>query len=435
MTRRDALDRTLRPLGAIVQAQTKPASRQPPGAQRLRCALVGFGRRGLDLARAAAGVPQMAIVAVADAYDGRLERAREVLGASIATVREASAVIRRADVDAVLVATPDHLHTTHIALALDAGKPVYCEHPIAHTKDELSRFQSALSEATLTAGGGVLPAAIAGAAREIVREGRLGEVTLVTGWWDTGTALDAWVLPFPPDASSESIDWNAFAHASSAFDPAHFFRWPVFSRYGSGMIGARFVPQLWDIHRVLGLSRPEKCTAAGRLVRWRDGRDTPDVLHTTFEHTNVVIDLGATLNGSGRAQEIRLIGGDATLVLRKDGLELIPQSTAEPFANLGDTWAEPHRRWVFMMHGLTPQGAIRGTPPVEKAAEQYTLPTAGHELTPTLSAFVEAARSGKPAPGLLPATAADVARAGLMCAAAVASGRSVTHGDVVGDAP
>ena len=425
------MTRVHRPLGAIVQAQTRTAPPRP-GAPRLRCALIGFGRRGIDLARAAAGV-QMEIVSVADAYDGRLERAREVIGASVAASADASAAVGRQDVEAVLVASPDHLHASHIALAVGASKPVWCEHPVVRKKEELAPIRPALSSGRLTAGSGVLPESIVGAAREIVNDGRLGEVTLVTGSWDTGTALDAWVLPFPPDSSADSIAWNAFAPGGDQFDAAHFFRWPIFARYGSGLVGARVVPLLWDIHRIMDLPRPSGCTAAGRLARWRDGRDTPDVLHTTFEYEKVVVQLGATLNGSGRAREIRLIGGDATLVLRRDGLDLIPQPTAEPFAELGDTWPESYRRWVFMMHGLTPQGAIRGTPPVDKAAEQYTLPQSGHELAPSLAAFVETARSGKAA-GVSPTLAADVAGAGLMCVEALAGGRVVSDRDVFGDA-
>jgi hypothetical protein len=86
-----------------------------------------------------------------------------------------------------------------------------------------------------------------------------------------------------------------------------------------------------------------------------------------------------------------------------------------------------------MMHGLTPQGAIRGTPAVDRAAEQYRLPPSGHELAPSLAAFVETARSGKVAGGS-PTMAADVAGAGLMCVEALAGGRVVSDRDVFGDA-
>ena len=420
-------------IGAIVEARTRQAA-PVRGPGRLRCALVGFGRRGIELARAAAGVQQMEIVAVADAYDGRLERAREVLGPSIATSRDAFATIRRPDVEAVIVATPDHLHAAHARAALDASTFVYCEHPIAHAAPELASLREAVSSGRLTAGSGFLPAPIVGAAREIVREGRLGEVTLASGWWDTGTALDAWMFPFPPDSSPESIAWRAFAGADADFDPAHFFRWPAYRRYGSGLVGARVVPQLWDIHRILDLPAPVRCTASGRIARWRDGRDTPDLLHAIFEHPDVVIDLSATLNGSGRPREIRLIGADATLVLREGGLELRPQQTAEPVAALGDTWADPYRRWVYMMHGLTPQGTVRGTPPVDVAVEEYRLPPAGLELTPPLAAFVSAVRSGERRGDRQATAAADVARAGLMCLAALESGRAVTERDLQGGA-
>ena len=419
-------------LAAIVEAQTSQVA-PPREAGRLRCALAGFGRRGIDLARAAAGVQQMEIVAVADAYEGRLARAREVLGDSVATSRDAFEVIRRPDVDAVIVATPDHLHAAHARAALDTSKAVYCEHPIAHAARDLAPLEQAASDGRLTAGSGFLPAPIVGAAREIVSDGRLGEITLVSGWWDTGTALDAWMFPFPPDTSPESIAWRAFAGTEADFNPAHFFRWPAYRRFGSGLVGARFVPQLWDIHRILDLDAPARGTASGRHARWRDGRDTPDLLHASFEYPEVVIDLNATLNGSGRAREIRLIGADATLVLREDGLELRPQRTAEPFAALGDTWADPYRRWIYMMHGLTPQGTVRGTPAMDVAVEEYTLPPAGHPLTPFLTGFVNAVRSGEPA-GRPRAAAAAVARAALMCMAALDTGRAATTRDLPGGA-
>lgn len=421
-------------LRAIVEAQT-PQAAPPRAGGRLRCALVGFGRRGIDLARAAAGAQQLEIVAVADAYEGRLERAHELLGERVVTSRDALATIRQPDVEAVIVATPDHLHAAHVRAALEASKPAYCEQPIAHDARDLESLRGALAAGRLAPGDGFLPAAIAGAAREIVREGRLGEVTLVSGTWDTGTALDAWMFPFPPDASPESIAWRAFAGTDAEFNPAHFFRWPAYRRYGSGLAGARLVPQLWDIHRILGLGAPDRCTANGRNARWRDGRDTADLLHASFEHPDVVVDVSATLNGSGRPHELRLIGTDATLVLREDGLELRPQQTAEPVAALGDTWADPYRRWVYMMHGLTPQGTVRGTPAVDVAVEAYTLPPAGHPLTPSLTAFASAVRSGEPAGGPEAAVAADVARAGLMCLAALETGRAATSGDVPGGVP
>ena len=88
---------------AIVTAQGGPGP-------RTRLALAGAGAQGLALLRALQGLPGVEVVAVADAYEGRLARAKEIAGEKVQTARDGRELVARSDVDAVIVATPDHLH-------------------------------------------------------------------------------------------------------------------------------------------------------------------------------------------------------------------------------------------------------------------------------------------------------------------------------------
>ena len=101
-----------------------------PPSDRLQIALIGAGGQGMSDTRWALRVPGIELTAVADIYDGRLTRAKELWGQQLFTTRDYREVLARPDVDAVIIATPDHWHARIASDAMKAGKDVYCEKPM-----------------------------------------------------------------------------------------------------------------------------------------------------------------------------------------------------------------------------------------------------------------------------------------------------------------
>ncbi|MEO8663377.1 MAG: Gfo/Idh/MocA family oxidoreductase, partial [Bryobacteraceae bacterium] len=103
---------------------------------KIQIALIGAGGMGSGDAGYALNVPGVKLVAVADIYSGRLTRAKERWGNDLFTTRDYREIIARKDIDAVIVATPDHWHSRITSEALLSGKDVYCEKPMVQKVEQ-----------------------------------------------------------------------------------------------------------------------------------------------------------------------------------------------------------------------------------------------------------------------------------------------------------
>ncbi len=392
------------------------AERQGTAGAPLRLGLIGFGVRGTEIAKAVAATTTAQIVAVADLYAGRRARATELLGADVFTTADYRQLLARRDVPALAIATPDHWHAPLALAALQAGKDVYCESPVVHGEQDPQPLLEAARDRVFQVGGALESAASYQKARALMASGAVGHVTAVRATWDTGSALDAWQRPFPPDASPDTVDFETFLGAAPRrpFDLHRFFRWPCYWDYGSGLAGARLVPLLTAIHTLAGVRQPIRAVLSGGTWRWKDGRDVPDALVASFDYEQgLTATLAVTQNGRA-ARELHVMGTEGTLVVTDEAVSVLPASDAEPYASLGETWPKDYRNWFYMMHGLTPQGAPRREFP-GRAGEVLAAPDASGGLAAHLADFVTCVGSRQQPREPLQAgvdAAAAVARAG-----------------------
>jgi predicted dehydrogenase len=255
---------------------------------RIRIATIGFGGMGMGDTRYALSVPGVELAAVCDVYDGRLTRARELHGDQIFTTRDYREVLARKDIDAVIVATPDHWHAALSIAAMEAGKDVYCEKPMVQS---VADGQTVIAAERRTGrifqvGSQYVTSAVYRKARDLVQSGAIGRLTMVEAWLDRNTALGAWQYSIPPDASPATVDWGRFLGRAPKrpFDAIRLFRWRNYRDYGTGVAGDLFVHLLSGLHLVTGSTGPERILSTGGLRYWNDGRDVPDVMLAMLDY-------------------------------------------------------------------------------------------------------------------------------------------------------
>src|ERR1700704_2945177 len=242
--------------GSMTTYLIEPREQQTPTASpndRIRIATIGVGGQGMSDTNAALRRtgpstdqaspnplgPGVEVVAVADLYDGRLTRAREIWGKQLITTRDYHEILARPDVDAVIVATTDHWHREVAVDAMKAGKDVYLEKPMVQSLDEGKVLIDAAraTNKILQVGSQRVSSIVYQKAKELYHAGAIGELNLVEAWWNRNNALGAWQYTVPPDASAQTIDWERFLGKAPKlpFDPVRFFRWRNYRDYGTGV--------------------------------------------------------------------------------------------------------------------------------------------------------------------------------------------------------
>jgi predicted dehydrogenase len=335
----------------ILRAQPRETAQNVAANDRVRVALFGLGIRGQQDMRSALRTPGVELVAVADVYDGRLTLAKELFGGHVFTTRDYREVLARRDVDAVIVATPDHWHTQIAIDAMKAGKDVYVEKPMVQHLDEGPRIiDAARQTGRILQVGSQHPSSIVYAkARDLYRAGAIGELNLVEAWINRNSSMGAWQYSIPPDASPQTIDWDRFLGRApkQPFDPVRLFRWRNYRDYGTGIPGDLFVHLFTGIHFVLDALGPTRAIASGGTRFWNDGRDVPDVMLALYDYpkmsTHPAFTLSLKVNfaeGAGDNTSFRFVGPEGVITIGDNVVTLSRRPPAKEPGNTADTFAK-----------------------------------------------------------------------------------------------
>jgi predicted dehydrogenase len=320
----------------FLDAQPPPAEGRP---QRVGLATIGLGIQGLNDTEAALKTPGVELVAVADLYDGRLTLAKEAFGNAVATTRDYEQVLARKDVDAVIIATPDHWHVPIAVAALDAGKHVYVEKPMVQLWEEGQKLIDAQKRSgkVVQVGSQRASALSSLKARDLLAAGAIGELNMVDAWWSRNSPIGAWQYLIPPDASPRTVDWDRFLGRAPRrpFDPVRFFRWRNYRDYGTGMAGDLFVHLFTGLHTITRSLGPTRLMTTGGLRYWKDGRDVPDVMLGLYDYPKTdqhpAFNLTLRVNfaeGAGDSSGLRFVGSEGVMTVSGDvTVSRRPQST------------------------------------------------------------------------------------------------------------
>jgi len=304
---------------------------------QLQIAVIGAGGMGSADTNTAITVPGIKLVAACDLYDGRLADAKKKWGNDIYTTRDYHEILNRKDIDAVIIATPDHWHKDISVAAMNSGKSVYCEKPMVHDITEGSAVVAAQNKNKVVFQVGSQGMSSLGneKAKELLKAGAIGKLNYAEGFWARMSPQGAWQYSIPADASPATVGWDRFVENTTKrpFDATRFFRWRNYRDYGTGVSGDLFVHLFSSLHFVTGSLGPDKVMATGGLRYWKDGREVPDVMLGMFDYpeTNVhpAFNLSLRVNfvdGTGGTNYLRMVGSEGSMTVEWDKVTLYKNS-------------------------------------------------------------------------------------------------------------
>jgi len=191
------------------------------------------------------------------------------------------------NVDAVIIATPDHWHAPMTIEAARAGKDVYCEKPMSWSVEETYELRRAIRESGIIfqLGHQGRQTEAYNKARELITNDVIGSVNLIEVTTNRNTPNGAWVYPIHPEASPDTIDWHKFIGQAPwhDFSLERFFRWRCWWDYSTGLSGDLLTHEYDAMNQIMRLGIPDTAVSSGGIYYFKDGRTVPDVLHTVFE--------------------------------------------------------------------------------------------------------------------------------------------------------
>jgi len=313
---------------------------------RVRLAFIGVGRQGRGLMGSFLKHADAEIVSLCDVYKPNLDEAAAFLarrgsqGSAPEQVADFRRILDRKDIDAVVVASPDHWHALHAIMACQAGKDVYVEKPSSLVVEEgqkmieaARRYNRVMQVGTQQRSSVHFQKAI-----DVVRSGRLGKITIVRTWHLGNTTPDG--IGNPPDGQPPAgLDWDAWL-GPAPMRPYNANRFGVRSdrystfRYFWDYAGGMMTD--WGVHVLdialwgIGTKGPLTVSATGGKFCQKDNSETPDTLAVTYAFPGLVCTFehrscnGRGIESQGYGTEFH--GTEATLYVNRAGYEVFPEN-------------------------------------------------------------------------------------------------------------
>jgi predicted dehydrogenase len=308
---------------------------QSPAAP-VAAGLIGAGGRGRYLQRLFRRDPAVRMAGVCDVYEPNLEAGLSESGGARA-YRNYRALLDNQEVQAVIIATPEHWHHRMLLDALAAGKDVYVEKPLCQTPEQGVELVDAArrSKSIVQVGMQRRSYDLFLQAREIVASGQLGRVGLVRSWWLNNN------LGATPRRLQGPLDWEQWQGPAPRrdLDPQRFFHWRSYSEYSGGIMADQGVHVFDGVHMLLGAGYPLAVTAAaGRILN--AGFDTSERVVVTAEYpenflTIFTINYAAMRYQPAKDQLNSLDGDKARLDIGRESFALYRQGAEEQPAASG----------------------------------------------------------------------------------------------------
>ena len=298
--RRDFLKGAAASVALLLTAEellAEEASAEAVAGPPVKFGVVGIGRWGREILSTLARLPSVEIAAICDTYEPYLNRGKEI-APNAAALLDYRKLIESPNVEAVVVSTPSHLHKDIVLAAIEAGKHVYCEAPLAAAIDDAKAIALAakgskqIFQAGLQGRSNLLYKHVS----KFVQSGVLGNPAQVLAQWNK---RDSWRRMAPTPEREQELNWRLSRQTSS------------------GLMGEVAIHQLDLANRYLN-GLPTAVTGFGAVTTWNDGRDMPDTVQCIFEYpSDVRVIFTSTLASSFSNSYTLFQGSNSSLMMRE----------------------------------------------------------------------------------------------------------------------
>jgi predicted dehydrogenase len=301
-----------------------------PANDAIRVGLIGTGGRCMgELLPEMKKVEGLKIAAVCDVWDERLDKARkEALPDALAT-KDYAEILARKDIDAVVIATPDHLHVPITIAACEAGKDVYVEKPLTHDLSEGEAVIAAEAKHRRIIQVGMQQRSMPQfqKAYEIVKSGGLGKIHRIHLSWNRNAGFGEGRPKY--GIRPETVDWKRFLGPArdQPFDEVKFRNWRWFWDFGGGILTDLMVHFIDVANWFCDLDAPAVAVTLGENYITKGFWETPDTIETVlgYPEKQIQVFFEGTFVNARKGARLEFMGRDATLYLDRGRYEIHPE--------------------------------------------------------------------------------------------------------------
>jgi predicted dehydrogenase len=296
---------------------------------------IGTGGRCRQLLPALTKIPGARVVALCDVNDVSIVLTRPLVDKNVSVTKHYKELLDRKDIQAVLIASPDHWHVPMTVDACAAGKDVYVEKPLTHSRAEEAAVQEAQDRHGRIVQVGMQQRSMPHIqkAKEIVQSGRLGAVHKVHLTWNRNVDRVGKFAGFDP----KKIDWKAFLGNApdQPFNEQRMRGWRWFWDFGGGLFTDLMVHWIDVAHWLLDLDHPLKAASIGSFIIAKGIWQTPDTVQTLLLYPGEVqVYFEGTFSNARNGAMIELMGTDATLYIDRGRYEIHPERNKGEYEEL-----------------------------------------------------------------------------------------------------
>ena len=288
---------------------------------RINLGLIGAGGRGRGVMGTFQKTTQVNFTAVCDVFGERVDQAQtQAPGAK--GFSDHRKLLEQKDVDAVLIATPDHWHTEVAVDALNAGKDVYVEKPLTLKIEEGPRIVRAARVNNRICQVGMQQRSgqhYIQAREEYFKTKKLGKVTLARTWWH-GNGAHLMKAPERMATKPSNLDWARFLGPVKwrEYDPQQYWNFRAYLDFGGGQVTDLFTHWIDVVHMMLEEDGPISGVAAGGIYHYKDGRTAPDTINVLLEYPGEwSATFEATLAPGVRGAGVEICGTEGRLYITR----------------------------------------------------------------------------------------------------------------------